>query len=427
MALIRDNDKFRMYVYTVSKMSIVVNGKKVEDIPNERLLGFNIDERFEEMYFPVFSITLSVSTTLYNTIKKYKNNMKFYLKIDKCYKKSNYPDAVNQSVKSEFINQNFDLIWDEDNDDLTTASSKARNKTNFLNILPDFEQMMEMQQMELKLYLFSSGHLGGLKKSANKVLRNATITDAIGYLATISGIDNILMSPSDYPNKRKEILIPPISCINAFGYLDYKYGIYKKGSMIFFGIKYTYIKPYSGKCTCWDKSGKKNVTLMVPSSTSPNAQRLGMLDRGNTSNNDYIIADFHTLNKNSASISNDYLYGNDLQVIDSFDEEITTELSGATSKGENFVKSYENKSENKDLGKAYTAQTKALSTVIQILTENIDASVLMPNKKYNIMFEDTDFTDKYNGSYMLSAANHTFTRTGNEFLLDTVLILKKTD
>lgn len=427
MALIKSSDVIRNYVYKLIKMSIVVNGKRVEDIPNERLTYININEDYEGMYFPLFSITLSMSKTLYAKFIEYKNDMKFYIRIDKCYKYKSSGDELSYSANKAFINQNFDLIWDEDTEDGSLSTSKARNRNDFTTLLPDFESMMEQQNQSVTLYLFSSGQLAGLKKTVNKVLSKCTVTDAIGYLATVAGINNILMAPSDFTTKRDEIIIPPMSCMSAFGFLDYKYGIYKKGSVIFFGVKYTYIMPYTGKCKCWDKTGSKNTIIIVPSSTSSNGNMLGVLIRSNKDKTDYIVADYKSVDKRNESISNDYIYANDLQVVDSYDEDVTTELSGANAKGTNFSKVFENKTENKDLGKAYTAQTKALSVVIQLNSQDIDVDALTPNKKFNVLFEDSEYTSKYNGEYILTNANYLFSRSGNEFVIDTTLTLKKTD
>ena len=65
-------------------------------------------------------------------------------------------------------------------------------------------------------------------------------------------------------------------------------------------------------------------------------------------------------------------------------------------------------------------------TIISTLMMDYDADMLSPNKKFNIIFEDSALTSKYNGNYMITSVNHNFVKEGSDFLINTMAEFKKT-
>ena len=55
-----------------------------------------------------------------------------------------------------------------------------------------------------------------------------------------------------------------------------------------------------------------------------------------------------------------------------------------------------------------------------------DVSLFTPYKRYNIIFEDSNYTREYTGNYVLSSISHTFNSSGTEFSVVTDISIKKT-
>ena len=95
-------------------------------------------------------------------------------------------------------------------------------------------------------------------------------------------------------------------------------------------------------------------------------------------------------------------------------------------KKSNFIKFFENKTENEDLPFAYIAQTNAMSEGFRMTFSDTDVSLFTPYKRYNIIFEDSNYTREYTGNYVLSSISHTFNSSGTEFSVVTDISIKKT-
>ena len=73
----------------------------------------------------------------------------------------------------------------------------------------------------------------------------------------------------------------------------------------------------------------------------------------------------------------------------------------------------------------YSAQSNAKSDIISIRLQNFDVSNISPNKKFNIIFEDKKYTKEYSGKYILAAVTHNFLSEGADFMVDSVIVLRK--
>ena len=104
------------------------------------------------------------------------------------------------------------------------------------------------------------------------------------------------------------------------------------------------------------------------------------------------------------------------------DEELESE---AETKTENFTKMFKNNTENQFMASMYTAQTNANSDVITIRLFDFDISSLSPNKSIKVIFEDTEYTSRYNGQYILAGINSTFRASGEEMNIGSTVVLKR--
>jgi hypothetical protein len=273
----------------------------------------------------------------------------------------------------------------------------------------------------IELYLFKSASLDGTKSSnTNVILKNATVTDAMAYLASSAGLQNILMSPPDNTEKYEVLLIPPLSILKAFLYIDIYYGLYETGSLIYFGIDKTYIIKYTGGPTAYESEEESQLVITIP--RTDNSFKSATL--GQVGDSSY-LGDFHTLDISNDSIANNYIAGNGSQFVDSYTGDVYYSTGNAFNKNTNYLRLLENKTENEYLNTMYTKQSESNSIVVTVNLQDIDVSKFTPNKMYKLSFEDSSIAGQYAGNFFLSYAKHSFINTGKAITVNTQLILKR--
>lgn len=425
MAIFTDADLLQKWRYKVTGFNLLIPNEDKITIPNERLRGLEISNLYELLYFPLIKITINVSADIYYKILKYKNKCRFHIQINRYYLE--ITDNGNKSINRNFINDTFSLIMDDQTEDMLNSLKEVENKGNYETIIKNTENDLFMTDNVIEFYLFKT-NVGNLRKPVNKVIKNCNITDVIAYLSYKANLKNVLLAQPDNRKNYDEFLIPYLPIVKAFKFIDYYYGIFKEGSIIFFDLDYTYIIPYSGKCSVYRKNEIRNTNIIVPKSANLSfCNSICSLTRPGDKKNNYIICDYSTINIENQSISNNYIDANDVDVVDSFDGKISTGISNASSNIDNVKKVTENRTDNGMLSTALANVSSSKSVVITARLQDYDISALTPNKRMNMIFEDTKYINKYNGTYLLSSAVHTFIPDGEDLVLNTVAVFKKTE
>lgn len=413
-----DNSQTKLWSYHVSSIKLITEDGGTMDLPPIRLKQMQILEDYDHYVMPIFKMIMILEPTAYYAILKNKNKGKIYLRIDKGYRR---PNDKEMSCYHEFINDTFDLILDDGTDDLLYSQKELINISDYkTTIKSDMHELKEVAN-EIEFFLFKTKSIEGIKaNNVNVVLSEATIADAIAYLVTKAKINNVIFAQPDNIEKHDVILIPPLSVLKSFQFLDVYYGLYKTGSILYFGIKYVYIIPFNGNCVAYSADENKKTTIVIPrTSNIMHNTTLGELDRGDYSNR-YILGDYKTMSVRNESISNNYIVGNDADIMDAYTTKTMVSLSNATTKTTNFLKILENTTENPYVGNMYTAQTRSGSAVISVSAQDVDIECFGPNKEYQVLFEDTKYSEKYKGKYMISKVTHTFNNTGIDLNVNSV-------
>lgn len=423
MAIFDIGDKIQRWKYIVKFMKVTFPNNETINIPIERVRELNIEENYEEYYFPLVKIKLVLDSYTYYSILKNKNDCKINLRVDRFYFIDE--EVQDRSITRKFINDEFELIMDESTDDMTNSLKEDENKSDYTSRVADTSTDLMEATEELSFYLFKTT-ITETKKNVNKIFSNCNVSDAIVYLATVAKINNILMAQPDNTNRYGEFFLPPLSILRAFEFIDLYYGIYKQGTMIYFGLNYTYIIPYSGKCTAYHIGEKTVTNIIIPKSTNLTHKNiLGTLNKKNDKKKNYIVADYSTLNIQNQSISNNYLNANDIQIVDSYDNKTTKKTSDALAKKEGFMKITENRTMNNFYASMYTAQTKGKSIVVSLRLQDFDISSISPNKEFNLIFEDPNYTKKYNGKYLIAGVTHNILSEGEYMGVSSIIVLRK--
>jgi hypothetical protein len=431
----------RQWQYYVSSAQLTVSGRSY-NIPQERFKSFEITEDYEGYIFPLFKMTVVLEPSRYYMVLEHKDDCYFNLNIRKRYTN---PGSQSTRGDSEFINGRFEAIIDDNVADTQYMDKLYASNKNYRNMVNKDISDLQATSNVVEFYLFKHTIIKAFKEqNINVLFKEATVADGIGYLFKKAGINNVLFAPPDNTNRYEFFLIPPSTILKSFTYIDAYYGIYKSGSLIFFGIEKSFIIPYSSRCEVYEKDGIQEIWITVPSSSTTditNATSLGeCIQEGGG------IARTFTCDQKMIQIyddekSNDYIAGNDASIYEPITGEYSTSSNSSSSSGnaKTYVRLLENLTENKYIGTMYIARSSGNSITLSVPFEDIDASVFTPNKKYKLTFNDSKILytmknsqkRKANNKYavnfdyfMLSKIEHKFINSGSSFLLNSVGFFK---
>lgn len=424
MAAFESSDKIRLWRYAVKQITFVTDNDKF-NIPKERIISMNIEENYEKNIYPLFDVEISLEASRYYKIIKNKNICKLYIRIDKYYQTQN---SEKKSSYYPFINDNFVIIMDKDNDDILNTLKQREAKSNFKSrIKNDVNNLEYTEASILHLYLFKPVIVDAMKTNINVNLYRASVIDAIGYIMRKLRLDHLLMAKPDNTDIIDQLFIPALPAIDALKFIDGYYGIYRVGSIIFLGFKHNIIVPFNGKCVAYTSNEIRNVTIIVPSAgivDEGHTDSTGDLHKRNDNKTHYIVANYKTLEHKNSSISNNYIFGNDVKIVDSYNGNAKISNSSAKARNKNHIKIEVAESSSKYISSIYTARTNSMSDVFIITAGSINISDIAPNKRYTLVFEDSSLNSKYKGNYILTYAYHEFIRDGDDFSENTHLVLK---
>ena len=382
MGIFDSGDKVQKWRYKVATIELLLPGETPQKIPNERLTGITIINNYERNMFPVFKIEITLESSIYYKIIKEKKEVKIHLRLMKYFHRN---DSRDRSIDHLALDGIFQLILDDDHEDLLRSTKEDEARLDYENVIKDDTNQMNMVDNAVEFFLYKADLIRGLKQNVNKILENATVADAISYICTLANIKNVVMTPPTNTKKYQNLILPVMTCGKSLQFIDTYYGIYNTGSMIYFGLNTSYILKYGGGCTAYRKNEVQNTSIVVPNKVSAHTTEPGVLEKAEDITN-YIIADYRTLGSENRSISNDILYGNDVVFVDNYTGDIVSSTSGANTIGENSIKVELNLTENPWIGETYTAQTAANSNVLPVRLLDYDIDMVTPNKRFNFIF-----------------------------------------
>lgn len=422
--IFNDSKGFRQYRYHVTLMEFLIPGKKKITIPPERMIRFNITHDYEGNAFPEFRVTIALESDLYYKILKYKNKGQFHLRIDTFYTGIN---DSNKSIYKKCINGKFDLIMDDDTDDMLEGQKKKESEMNYTSQKNAMiNELRHSEDAILNAYLYKSKLLDGTKTLIGKTLNEVTVTDAIVYCFKKAKLKDLIMAKPDNNSIYHKLQLPRMSMVQELAYIDSYYGLYKEGSLIYFDFDSNYIIPYNGKCEAYVKKKDTIVSILIPETDNSHLTTEGILQHGSSKDkNYYIVGNPRTVDARNGSITNNYIMGNDAEFQDAYDGTTKTKKSSAKKRNKNFARIQTNRTENNYLPTTYASQTKALSTVINVDIGNCLITQLDPTKRIKVVFENTKYAKKYKGNYILSRVEYDFIKDGEDFMVAATATLKR--
>lgn len=262
-----------------------------------------------------------------------------------------------------------------------------------------------------QLFLWKATDLYNMRKVVNYVFSNCTVGDAAAGILSQGGFTNILMAPPDNSSQIAQIIVPPMSQMNVFNYLQRIYGMYDTDVLFFSDIDRTYVLDKSGKCKAYaDNEYTKTIFSIVDSNT------VDTTDVGSSTLDEKMEfhnkVDIDSVSIRSLSSVNDVIRGNNSMYIDSRTNEITTVSGAGEQRGSGCINVTTDQESSEYTKKRQSNMVSELALNLRL--DNLidyNYNALSPNKAFVFSFYNKLYY-QYNGYYRLKRATHIFTRMG---------------
>lgn len=423
MSLFNNKDTHLRYRYRVRKFSVLFEDGKEMNLDTNRLVQVEIEHDYENNYFPIIKIKTAMNTEDYYKILDSKNTCKIFLRITKyAYKNGERQVSTPESI---IVNQSFNLIMNEGTDNMYD-SVKRSEEPSYTRINRPVQINSSGDENDVELYLYADNVIN-TRQLINKVYSNVSVTDTITKIFNDAKVNKVYMIPPDNGTVYDELLIPPLTMVKALSFIDTYYGIYKEGSLIYFDIDKVFVIPYTGKpFKSNNMSGSDITNIVIPVTAGSSMSSSTGNIKKNDSDENFIVMDGDSINIENKSITNNFIQGNDLLLIDGI-EGNSSSKSSASSKDGNFSNVFENNTMNPLMSSMYTTQTTLTSNIVTMRLMDYDITNVGLDKVLHLTFEDTKYIKKYRSNYILTYASHSFIKQGDELQLYSLVRLKKAE
>ena len=380
---------------------------------------------FDQFLQPVMKITAILPPPVVDYIRVHKDEISFILRIDMVDFLSGANNQAGGSDK-DYAENGTEILCDDKFIFITPDTMKQPNLGEFIevsDVLASNEKASEIKGIvkaghntanytqEQHIFLWKEHDLYTLRKQVNAVYSSVSIGDAASSMLSENGFNHVLIAPPTNGEKFGQLLIPPMTMMNVFRFLQSQYGMYSTDVIFFNDIWRTYVIDKSGECKAHEENEfTKNILSVVPS-RSEHSQFTGTA-KLTEKKEFHTKVDVKACSIRSLSAINDVLQGNTNMYIDSRNNEVTTVKGAGEQRGGGCV----NVTTDRE-GSPYTKSRQANDVAELALNMRVDGiydynyTSFSPNKAFVFNFKDKDFY-LYNGYYRLMNAKHVLTREG---------------
>jgi hypothetical protein len=380
-------------------------------------------QNFDIDIHPIFEITAVLPPPVVDYINTHMNDIKFILRIDMIDFVTPNNNMVAGSGRAYDTN-GAEILCDDkfitfvpDNmkmsnlADYRTVSDVLAAKENSKNTIDLFAYGHNTANYtsEINLFLWNEHDLYTTRKQVNTVYSSISIGDAAASMLSENGFNHVLIAPATNGEKYGQLIIPPMTMMNVFRFLQNQYGMYDTDVIFFTDLWRTYVIDKSGECKAHEENEYTRTIFSVVPTNSEYSQDTGtseLLEKKEY----HMRVDTRKVFVRSLSSVHDVIQGNTNMYIDARNNEVTTVSGAGEQRGEGCV----NVTTDRE-GTEYTKsqQANAVSEMaLNLKISDINAYnyfALSPNKSFIVSFRDKDFY-VYNGYYRLMKAIHIFTR-----------------
>jgi hypothetical protein len=258
----------------------------------------------------------------------------------------------------------------------------------------------------------------------NTIIEESDMATALTYCLTAGSFSKILMTPIENTIMYKEILLPGLTLLGTLNYLDSQYGLYSRGSLIFFDLDAIYIIDRNPKCTAWRQGEYTQTVFHTKASTNPDSMSPGSYDNEKEKKH-YINVPVDAITMSNNSVTNDQIEGNHVYIVNPVLATTLNIKSNAPQRGQGTHKVLFNKYNNAYAAKAEAHRRSENGTIIQLNLAEIDIEALSPNKEFLFTFEDLEFNKIHGGAHRISRSTTMLVKQGEEFAMSVTSTFKK--
>ena len=275
----------------------------------------------------------------------------------------------------------------------------------------------------LELYCYNEQLVHYMKKRANSIYKDTSIGTVLHDILQQANVYNAEIDPITNPKKYNQVLIPNMNIIQSISFIDYYYGLYKKGGMMYGDLDKLYIA----------NTDVYNGTTPVPiyvESYKNNNDSSGMT-RINNDYQFYIMAP--NVSIRSESDIERVLHGPKHAVINLMDMsdidivELTNlfEEIKSLSLSENIeTPNLLHKTQNKYIGTSYVARLDERITKVDVSGTGFDIMRITPKTRFNLIFASPIRGIKIDKQYRATFVCHVLSSTDSgKFIAQTTMNL----
>lgn len=275
----------------------------------------------------------------------------------------------------------------------------------------------------LELYCYNEQLVHYMKKRANSIYKDTSIGTVLHDILQQANVYNAEIDPITNPKKYNQVLIPNMNIIQSISFIDYYYGLYKKGGMMYGDLDKLYIA----------NTDVYNGTTPIPiyvESYKNNNDSSGMT-RINNDYQFYIMAP--NVSIRSESDIERVLHGPKLAAINLMDMndidivELTNlfEEIKSLSLSENIeTPNLLHKTQNKYIGTSYVARLDERITKVDVSGTGFDIMRITPKTRFNLIFASPIRGIKIDKQYRATFVCHVLTSTDSgKFIAQTTMNL----
>ena len=275
----------------------------------------------------------------------------------------------------------------------------------------------------LELYCYNEQLVHYMKKRANSIYKDTSIGTVLHDILQQANVYNAEIDPITNPKKYNQVLIPNMNIIQSISFIDYYYGLYKKGGMMYGDLDKLYIA----------NTDVYNGTTPIPiyvESYKNNNDSSGMT-RINNDYQFYIMAP--NISIRSESDIERVLHGPKHAVVNLMDMsdidivELTNlfEEIKSLSLSENIeTPNLLHKTQNKYIGTSYVARLDERITKVDISGTGFDIMRITPKTRFNLIFASPIRGIKIDKQYRATFVCHVLSSTDSgKFIAQTTMNL----
>ena len=398
--------------YKVDNFDIIFQDGGIEQLNGDMVTSIYMEKDYDELYFPIVNISLTIKDELYHKIKQENDTVKFRLRLVR-----NIYDRDMKFLKYEMaFNEMFVCFKDKENviEDNRNVETKKGGEG---------DEAVTLGTNVRDFYLFTD-EVTKCKKYFNLSIQSALMSDLLIYIMQESGISQLLMSKLDSNPSLSDFTVPSGNTVDTILYLNNQKPFYQKGMLLFYDVDTAYLIDKNYKCTAWRKNEVRITHLHISDQESSDSQMNGQFidkDRKQT----HVFCNTERVDIKNTNIMSNQINGNKIRIINAksnSNSQINPNTTKVNSTNEQILMTKENESNAISDLQTRIEENECICLVSLI---GVDMEVVSPNKEILVTYEDQKLNKLYGGNYRVSKTTIVMAKDAGELVAEVQVVLKK--